>query len=224
MPSHTRRGRRRPAGTAATPATCCERPGGLDLSLAGWAAAHRPPGLAEAQTSGRCAIVELALRTGSLGSSAGASVAGGLQRLPGTPASRSRRRCRELVAAAAARLVLLERADDDRRAVGRSGRAVDEPLRHRRRAAAAVADGLQLVDDLRAAEQLRHRPEREAAKVLVEAGRDDAKAALDETVEDEHDLGREELHLVDADDVVAVDETGDVGGTSTATARIFAPA
>jgi hypothetical protein len=48
----------------------------------------------------------------------------------------------------AACLVLLERTDDDRVAVGGSGRSVDEPLGHRRRAAAAVADGLQLVDEL----------------------------------------------------------------------------
>ena len=121
------------------------------------------------------------------------------------------RRRRELVARAAARLVLLERADDDRRAVGGSGRAVDEPLRHRRRAAAAVADRLQLVDELGAAEELGHRAEREAAEVLVEPAGDDALPRLDEAVEDEQDLGREELNLVDADDVVALDEAGDVG-------------
>ena len=125
--------------------------------------------------------------------------------------ARGERGRRELVARAAARLVLLERADDDRGAVGGGGRAVDEPLRHRRRAAAAVADRLQLVDELGAAEELGHRAEREAAEVLVEPARDDPHPALDEPVEDERDLRREELHLVDADDVVAVDETGDVG-------------
>src|SRR5205823_7870843 len=122
------------------------------------------------------------------------------------------RRGRELVARAAAGLVLLERSDDDRRAVGGSGRAVDEPLRHRRRAAAAVADRLQLVHELGAAEELGHRSEREAAEVLVEAACDDPHSGLDEAVEDEDDLQREELDLVDADDVVAVDEAGDVGG------------
>src|SRR5947209_7557481 len=81
---------------------------------------------------------------------------------------------RELVAAAAAGLVLLERADDDRRSVGRRGSAVDEPLRHRRGTAAAVAYRLQLVDELGAAEQLRHHTEREASEVLVEAAGDDA--------------------------------------------------
>src|SRR5262249_43944862 len=34
----------------------------------------------------------------------------------------------------------------------------------------------------------------------------------DQSVEDEHDLGREELDLVDADDVVALDEARDLGG------------
>ena len=119
---------------------------------------------------------------------------------------------RELVARAAARLVLLERPDDDRVAVGGGGRAVDESLGHRRRPAAAVADRLQLVHELGAAEELGHRAEREAAEVLVEPARDDPQPALDEPVEDERDLRREELNLVHADDVVAVDEAGDVGG------------
>jgi hypothetical protein len=70
---------------------------------------------------------------------------------------------------------------------------------------------LQLVDKLGAAEELRHRAEREAAEVLVEAARHDAHPGLDESVEDEQDLRGEELNLVDADDVVSVDETGDVG-------------
>ena len=87
-----------------------------------------------------------------------------------------------------------------------------------------MADGLQLVDELCAAEQLGHRAERQAAEVLVEPGRDDARAALDEDVDHEHDLRGEELHLVDADDVVALGEAGDVLGRATATARIFAPA
>ena len=74
-----------------------------------------------------------------------------------------------------------------------------------------MADGLQLVDELGAAEQLRHRPEREAAEVLVQPARDDPHPTLDEAVEDEGDLRREELDLVDADDVVAVHQAGDVG-------------
>jgi hypothetical protein len=113
------------------------------------------------------------------------------------------------VAAAAARLVLLERADDDRRSVAGSGapstsRCVIVPGRR------SGGNRLQLVDELGAAEQLGHRAEREAAEVLVEAARDDPQPLLDEPVEDEHDLGREELHLVDPDDVVAVNEPGDV--------------
>jgi hypothetical protein len=72
------------------------------------------------------------------------------------------------VTRAAARFIRVERADDDRRAVRGSGVAVDEPLRHRRGPAAAVADGLQLVHELGTAQQLRHRAEREAAEVLVE--------------------------------------------------------
>ena len=99
------------------------------------------------------------------------------------------------MAGAAARLVRVERTDDDRRAVGRRRVAVDEPLRHRRWAAAAVADGLQLVDELRAAEQLRHRSERATAEVLVESCGDDPRAPRDEHVDHEHDFRREELHL-----------------------------
>src|SRR5437588_700509 len=99
--------------------------------------------------------------------------------------------------AAAARLVRVERPDDDCGAVGGSGRPVDEPLRHRRRAAAAMADGLELVDELGAAEELRHRAERKAAEVLVEPAGNYPRAVLDERVDHQHDLLREELHLVD---------------------------
>src|SRR5690349_16443416 len=98
------------------------------------------------------------------------------------------------VTAASAPVVLGEDLRD-LGAVGGRRRAVDEPLRHRRRPAAAVADGLQLVDELGAAEQLRHRPEREAAEVLVEPAGDDPHPALHEAVEDERDLRREELDL-----------------------------
>jgi hypothetical protein len=76
---------------------------------------------------------------------------------------------------------------------------VDEPLGHRGRAAAAMADGLQLVDELRPAEQLGHRAERQSAKVLVEPRRDDARSPLDKRVDDENDPRCEELDLVDAD-------------------------
>ena len=130
----------------------------------------------------------------------------------------------QLVAGAAARLVRVERTDDDRLAVGRCREAVDESLRHRRRPAAAMADGLQLVDELGPAEQLGHRAERQAAEVLVEAGGDDARAALDQALDHVDDLWREELDLVDPDDVVAVSEPDDLLGRETATARIFAPA
>ena len=74
-----------------------------------------------------------------------------------------------------------------------------------------MADRLELVDQLGAAEELRHGGERKPAEVLVEPARDDPHSALHETVEHQGDVRREELDLVDADDVVAVDETGDVG-------------
>ena len=83
-----------------------------------------------------------------------------------------------LVAVAAACLVLLRRADHDRVAGVRRRPAVDEPLRRRRRSAAAVADGLQLVDELGMRQQNGHRPERLAPEVLVEPCRHDARAGL----------------------------------------------
>src|SRR5881394_1154925 len=49
-------------------------------------------------------------------------------------------RLTQLMAVPTARLVLLERSDDDRVPVGGSWRAVDESLGHRRRTATAVAD------------------------------------------------------------------------------------
>src|SRR5664279_760035 len=116
------------------------------------------------------------------------------------------RRFGDLVAAPAARLVRVERADDDRGTVRGCGRTVDEPLRHGRRSATAVANGLKLVEDLGPAEQLGHRAERAAAEVLVEAGGNDALAARDEDVDHEHDRGIEELHLVDPNGVVALGE------------------
>ena len=108
-----------------------------------------------------------------------------------------------LVAVAAAGLVRVERADDDRLARVRRGHAVDEALRRRRRAAAAMADGLELVDELGAREELGHRPERLSAEVLVEPGRDHSDAALGECERGVDDRRLEELHLVDPDHVAA---------------------
>ena len=76
-----------------------------------------------------------------------------------------------LEAGAAARLVRVERANLDRLAAERRRAAIDEPLRHRRRAAAAVADGLELVDEFGDAQQRRHRAERLPAEVLRESCR-----------------------------------------------------
>src|SRR4051794_41157856 len=66
------------------------------------------------------------------------------------------------VARPAARLVRVERADLDRLARERRRLSVDEALRHRRRAATAMADSFQLVDEFRQAEKRGHRPERQA--------------------------------------------------------------
>src|SRR5581483_5139727 len=74
----------------------------------------------------------------------------------------------------AARFVRVERPDLDRLAFERRGLAVHEPLRHRRRTAAAVAHRLELVDELGDAEQRRHRAERQPAEVLCEPCRHDA--------------------------------------------------
>ena len=108
-----------------------------------------------------------------------------------------------LVAVAAARLVLLVRAHDDRRPrIGRRP-TVDQALRRRCSAAAAVADGLQLVDELGVRQQRRHRPEREPPEVLVEPRRDHAGTVVGELERDADDLFVEELRLVDADHLEA---------------------
>src|SRR5262249_44298657 len=107
------------------------------------------------------------------------------------------------VARPAARLVGVEGADQDCRAVERRRLAVDEPLRHRPRAAAAMADRLELVDELSHAEKRRHWAEPEAAEVLRQARGDDARPGLDEAVDRVDDAVVEELHLVDPDGVVA---------------------
>ena len=107
-----------------------------------------------------------------------------------------------LVAVAAAGLVGVERADDDRLARVRRRPAVDEPLGRRRGAAAAVADGLQLVHELGVGEQLRHDAEGQPAEVLVEARDDDPDPAVGQRERRTDDRVVEELHLVDADHVV----------------------
>ena len=86
-----------------------------------------------------------------------------------------------------------------------------EALGERGRAAAAMADRLELVDELGDAEQRRHRPERLGAEVLRETGGDDARAAPDERRNGVDDAVVEELHLVDPDCVVAVREPKHLG-------------
>jgi hypothetical protein len=66
-----------------------------------------------------------------------------------------------------------------------------------------MADGLQLVDELRACEELGHRSERQPAEVLVESRSDHAGAALRERQRRVDDRRLEELHLVDPHDVDA---------------------
>src|SRR5204862_4363878 len=101
-----------------------------------------------------------------------------------------------LVAGAAARLVRVVRADHDRLACERRGHPADEALRHRRGTAAAVADRLELVDELGQAEQCRQLAERAAAEVLREPRGDDARSPPDEGLDRVDDALVEELHLV----------------------------
>ena len=110
-----------------------------------------------------------------------------------------------LVAVAAARLVLLGRADHDGLAGVGGRRAVDQPLRRRRRPTAAVAYRLELVDELGVREQLRDHAERLPPEVLVETGNHDANSAVGEDQSRVHDGRLEELHLVDADDLGVAD-------------------
>ena len=90
----------------------------------------------------------------------------------------------------------------------RSSRPSTAPAGRRRaaasslRAAAAVADGLQLVHELRVGEKLRHDAEGQAPEVLIEPGRDHPDAAVGQRERRTHDRVVEELHLVDADHVV----------------------
>ena len=94
----------------------------------------------------------------------------------------------------AARLVRPLRADEHALA------ARDEPLRVVGGGAADHADGQRLGDVFGDREQLRHRLERLAEIILVEAGDDDALALVGERVADGRQLRVEELPFVDADD------------------------
>ena len=114
------------------------------------------------------------------------------------------------VAVAAACFVLLGRTDDDRLARVRRRSPVDEALRRRRGPTTAVADRLQLVDELGVGQELRHRPERKPPEVLVEARRDDPYAARRELERVRDDRMPEELHLVDPDDVESLGALGHV--------------
>ena len=123
------------------------------------------------------------------------------------------------MAVAAAGLVRVERADDDRLARIRSGLPVDETLGGRGGAAAAVADGLELVDELGPCEELGHGPERLTPEVLVEAGGDHADAAVGERERGVDDRRLEELRLVDADDLAARATSSAQPSTGTADMR-----
>jgi hypothetical protein len=99
------------------------------------------------------------------------------------------------MSAAAARLVRLDAADEDR------GRLGDEPLRATRGGAAHGADGVHLRDLLGDGHELGHRREGAAEVVLIEPRGDDTQAAVREPVADLDDASIEELRLVDGDDV-----------------------
>src|SRR6266851_407103 len=114
------------------------------------------------------------------------------------PRSRARfrrRPPRHFVARATARLVGLLRADDDDRLVVEGRDPVHDALRARRGLAADDADRLELVDALREGEQDRHRAERLATEIEIEAGADDAPTARDERADDVRDPRVEELDL-----------------------------
>src|SRR6516225_1760247 len=101
----------------------------------------------------------------------------------------------QLVAAAAARLVEIGAADQHapaaaHLAVGAVGGAT-----------AHHADGEGLGDVLRDGEQVRHGLERPPRVVLVEPGHDHALAAARQALAHPHQVGTEELALVDADDL-----------------------
>jgi len=66
-----------------------------------------------------------------------------------------------------------------------------------------MADGLELVHELGIREEVGHDAERQPAEVLIEAGDDDAHTAVCERQRRIDDATVEELHLVDADHIVA---------------------
>ena len=74
-----------------------------------------------------------------------------------------------------------------------------------------MADGLELRDALGTGGQQRQRPEGQTPEVGVEARTDDANAVVGEPHRDLDNALVEELHLVDANRVVADGEPGDVG-------------
>src|SRR6266852_2354272 len=97
-------------------------------------------------------------------------------------------------AAAAAGFVRAHCANDDQLF------AFDEALSVDRRVAAAHTDGQQLGDFFGDGEETRHRLERAAAVIGVQAGDDDAFAEIGELGANIHDFIAEELRFVDADD------------------------
>ncbi len=74
-----------------------------------------------------------------------------------------------------------------------------------------MADGLQLVDELRVREEFRHRPERQPAEVLIEPGDDHARPAVGQLERAGDDAVAEELRLVDPDHVEAGGSVGQLG-------------
>ena len=125
-----------------------------------------------------------------------------------------------LVTAAAARLVRVERADLHGRAGERRRPAVEEALGERRGAAAAVADGLQLVDVVGEAEELGHRPNGSPRKSCASPAAT-TRPPRSTSSDDLDDAVVEELHLVDPDRLVARRERR-ISADSTVTARIRA--
>jgi len=119
---------------------------------------------------------------------------------------RTYREAPELVAAAAARLVEIDAADDHASgaallAIG----AVGGPPAHH-------ADGERLGDVLGDGEQVRHGLEGAPRVVLIEAGDDDALAAPRQPLAHPDQVGPEELALVDADDLGVAREVEDLLG------------
>src|SRR5438105_5079087 len=102
---------------------------------------------------------------------------------------------RRIEAMPAARFV--DAAGADEHAVG----AGDEPLRVVRGVAADDADRERLGDVFRDGQELRHRLERPAQIVLIEAGHDHALPAIRERVARRRQMQIEELPLVDADNL-----------------------